>query len=302
MTDKQNESSNLSSHDDELVDRRRFLTASGGAAGALSMAALAGSAGESAAQSSEDRRVILIADAQTHMMPALALEMARRGHNLVIGPPADGLEAQLKELGAEVEIVAAAENINEAGAAQALVDAAKKRFGKFDSAAIRTGSHTVDTVLTASTENADQMYRDCFLSVMYALQAVLPSLTDQGSGQVLINTSASGYRPAPTASTYSAMRAAANSLIRSAALNVGGTGVIVNGIGTYALDYPGFTESIKEAAKTDPDALEKVNATLPMGRLGQPEECAHLAASFVDGKSNFSTGQFIALDGGWSFV
>lgn len=253
-------------------------------------------------KTNSDRRVVLIADAQTHMMPDLALEMARRDHDLVIGPPADGLEAQLKDLGAQVEVVAGSENINEAGAAQALVDAAKKRFGKFDSAAIRTGSHAVDTILTASTENADQMYRDCFLSVMYALQAVLPPLVDQGSGQVLINTSVSGVRPQPTVATYSAMRAAANSLIRSAALTVGGKGVVVNGFGTAALDYPAFIKMFEEANKDDPEAVEKAAAALPVGRLGTPKECAYLAASFVDGKCNFSTGQFIALDGGWSFV
>ena len=283
------------------LERRRILQA-GGAAGALSLSALAASSVATPAAAQGARRVVIIADAQTHMMPALAIEMAKRNHNLVLGPPADGLEAQLKDLGAEVEVVADAAKINEAGAAQALVDAATNRFGKFDSAAIRTGSHVVDTVLAATKDHADQMYQDCFLSVMYALQAVLPPLTAQRSGQVLINTSASGLRPAPTASTYSAMRAAANSLIRSAALNVGGTGVVVNGAGTYALDYPGFTESIKAAATDDPNALQEVNATLPVGRLGEPAECAHFAASLLDGANHFVTGQFFSLDGGWAFV
>ncbi|KUJ73290.1 SDR family NAD(P)-dependent oxidoreductase [Ruegeria profundi] len=249
-----------------------------------------------------ERRVVLIADAQTHMMPDLAVEMARRAHDLVIGPPVEGLEARLKELGAEVEVAAGAENINEAGAAQALVDAAKARFGKFDSVAIRTGSHVVNTVLTANIENADQVYQGNFLSVMYALQAVLPPLVAQGSGQVLINTSVSGVRPQPTVATYSAMRAAANSLIRSAALTVAGTGVVVNGFGTAALDYPAFVKMFEEANDNDPRALDKAAAELPVGRLGTTQECAYLAASLVDGKCNFSTGQFFALDGGWSFV
>lgn len=277
--------------------RRDFLLA--GAAGAAALGA--GTSGTTAV-AQDRKRVVLLADGQTHMMPALAIEMARRNHNLVISTPAEGLEGELHDLGVEVEVVAAAENINEAGAAQALVEAAIARFGGFDSACIRTGSHLVGDIFAATKDDADQMYSDNLLSVMYALQAVLPPLAEQGSGQVVINTSASGFRPTAAAVLYSATRAAANSLVRAAALNVADKGVSVNATGTYALDYPGFTESLKASAPDDPNVLDKASATLPLGRLGKPEEVAHFTAGLLDGKANFQTGQFFALDGGWSFV
>ena len=53
----------------------------------------------------EKRRVVILAGTQEHMMPALALEMARRNHDLVLGDAKDGLADELIKLGAKVEVV-----------------------------------------------------------------------------------------------------------------------------------------------------------------------------------------------------
>ena len=55
--------------------------------------------------SSREKRVVILADTQTHMMPALAREMARRDHDLVLGDAMDGLADELTALGAKVEVV-----------------------------------------------------------------------------------------------------------------------------------------------------------------------------------------------------
>ena len=39
-----------------------------------------------------------------------------------------------------------------------------------------------------------------------------------------------------------------------------------------------------------------------MKRLGEPAECAYFVATLIDGVGSFQTGQFFALDGGWSFM
>ena len=54
---------------------------------------------------SREKRVVILADSQTHMMPALAREMASRNHDLVLGDAKDGLADELTELGAKVEVV-----------------------------------------------------------------------------------------------------------------------------------------------------------------------------------------------------
>lgn len=222
------------------------------------------------------KRVTIIADVQTHMMPALAREMAGRNHNLVVSTPVEGLQLQLAELGAEVVIVPEADKLSDEGSVQSLVDAAKDRFGKFDSACIRTGAHKTGDILSATAKDADEMYKGNLLSVFYALQALLPPLVKQGSGQVVVNTSASGLRPTPTAALYSATRAGANMLVRNAALTVADKGVTVNATGTFAMDYPSFIEDV---GASDPKVRKQVEATIPMSRLGRPEEAAHFVAT-----------------------
>ncbi len=74
------------------------------------------------------------------MMPALAREMARRDHDLVLGDARDEeLVKELRELGAKVEVVPDTEDQTKPETFQKLVDRAMEAFGGFDSACVRTG-------------------------------------------------------------------------------------------------------------------------------------------------------------------
>lgn len=249
-------------------------------------------------QEKREKRVAILVDTKTHMMPALAREMVRRNHNLVIGNVAEGLAKELRAMGAKVEVVPGNLDLSKASSVQKLVDAANKRFGGFDSAAIRTGVHGTGDILQATPEDFKIQYEGNMLSVLHALNALLPPLIAQGSGQIVINTSASGLRPATAAALYSATRAGANALIRSAGISVAKTGVTVNATGTYAMDYPSFVEDV---GADDPKVRKQVEALIPMNRFGKPEEAAHFVATLIDGKGTFQTGQFFAIDGGWAF-
>jgi len=145
--------------------------------------------------SRREKRVVILADTQTHMMPALAAEMARRGHDLVLGDARDGLADELITLGAKVEVVPDTADQTKADTIQKLVEHAKDAFGGFDAACIRTGVHGTGTVLDSTAEDCDIQYEGNFRSVFYALKALLPPLVAQKSGQVVINTSASGLHP-----------------------------------------------------------------------------------------------------------
>jgi NAD(P)-dependent dehydrogenase (short-subunit alcohol dehydrogenase family) len=247
-----------------------------------------------------DKRVVILADTQTHMMPALAREMARRNHNLVLGDAKDGLADELIKLGAKVEVVPDTADQTKQDTIQRLVDRANDAFGGFDAACIRTGVHGTGTILDATFEDCQIQYEGNFRSVFYALKALLPPLVEQRSGQVVINTSTAGLRPQSFVSLYSAFRAGANALVRTAGLTAGQYGVTVNATGTYAMNYPSFLHDV--GADTDPEKLKEVEAGVPMKRLGEPDECAYFVASLIDGVGSFQTGQFFALDGGWSFM
>jgi NAD(P)-dependent dehydrogenase (short-subunit alcohol dehydrogenase family) len=122
-------------------------------------------------------------------------------------------------------------------------------------------------------------------------------MVEQGEGQVLVFTSAAGARPTPGAPLYSAARAGANMLVRNVADEVVGKGVQVNAIGTNFMDFPEF---LRANRVTDEESRARVEAMVPMGRLGTLEELAHFSMPFVDGTSRFTTGQFVAFAGGWA--
>jgi DNA-binding response OmpR family regulator len=78
--------------------------------------------------------------------------------------------------------------------APGVVDRAQDAFGGYDSACIRTGIHGDGDILTATADDLDVQYAGNMRSVFYALQALLTPLVEQGSGQVVINTSWGGLR------------------------------------------------------------------------------------------------------------
>ena len=67
-------------------------------------------------------------------------------------------------------------------------------------------------------------------------------------------------------------------------------------IGTNFMDFPEF---LKANRAEDPEGRARVEAMVPMGRLGTLDELAHFAMPFVDGTSRFVTGQFVPFAGGW---
>ena len=86
-------------------------------------------------------------------------------------------------------------------------------------------------------------------------------------------------------------------LMRNVAGEVARFGVQVNAIGTNFMDFPEFLQANRA---TDAEGRARVEAQVPMGRLGGLDELAFMAAAFVDGTSRFATGQFLAFDGGWT--
>ena len=300
--------------DAKSIDRRHFLMA--GAAGAAGIAAAGIGMNKAWAQPKPPdpkkmwtnakrggKRVAVITDAQENIGPHLARKMARANYNLVIADAHKGLPEELRGWGAEVTVVPGLEqegpnNESKPGSIQKVVDAAMNKYGGFDSAFIRTATHEpLGTVLETTTEGMFKHYQQNYLAAMYALQAVLPPLMKAGRGQVVVQTSATGEKPSPTAMAYSAMRAATNMMCRCAAMTAAPKGVCVNVVGTNFMNYPGFREANNAE---DPEAMAAILKTIPIGRLGETEEAAHFTFSLLDGYNLYTTGNFFPIAGGFN--
>lgn len=249
------------------------------------------------------KRVAIITDTQLNIGPFLARKMAMANYNLVIADALKGLPEELRAMGAQVTVVPGLEqegpnNESKPGSIQKVVDAAMNQYGGFDSAFIRTALHEPPgDILQTTAEGMHEHYQQNYLAAMYALQAVLPPLMEAGAGQVVVQTSATGEKPQPTLMAYSAMRAATNMMCRCAAMTAAPKGVCVNVIGTNFMNYPGFREA---AGAEDEKVYQSILKTIPMRRLGETEEAAHLAMSLLDGYNMYTTGNFFPVAGGFN--
>ena len=242
------------------------------------------------------KRIAIVSDAAGYVGPNLARLLAQREHDLVIGDPAAGLVDELTGLGAAVEVVEGVRDLAQPASAERLVQAALERFGRIDSATAFTGRIVVGRFLRSTVEDLRAALTGCVEAPYHFLRAVVPVMVDQGEGQVLVFTSAAGARPTPGAPLYSSARAGANMLVRNVAAEVASKGVQVNAVGTNFMDFPEF---LRANRAEDPEGRARVEAQVPMGRLGTLDELAHFSMAFVDGTSRFTTGQFVAFAGGW---
>ncbi|HUP84581.1 MAG TPA: SDR family oxidoreductase [Acidimicrobiales bacterium] len=243
------------------------------------------------------RRVVVVSDAAGYVGPDLCRRLAAAGHDFVVGDPADGLVDDLAALGAAVEAVSGVRDLAEPDSSAQLVAAAIARFGRIDAAAAFTGRIVTGRFLRSSLDDLRATLTGCIEAPYLFLREVVPVMVEQGAGQVLLYTSAAGARPTPGAPLYSSARAGANMLVRNVAAEVADKGVQVNAIGTNFIDFPAFLEASRAE---DAEGRARVEAQVPMGRLGGLDELASFSVPFLDGTSRFTTGQFVAFAGGWA--
>lgn len=245
----------------------------------------------------DERRVAVVAGAGFYVGPSLARVLATRGHDLVLGDPDTALVDELVAGGAAVEVVTGVRDLSDPAASQQLVDAALSRFGRIDSATAFSGLIVTGRFMNSTVDDFERVLEGCMVAPYHFLKAVLTPMVERGEGQVLVITSASGARATPGAPLYSAARAGATHLVRNVAHEVARNHVQVNAVGTNFMDFPEFRRA---SGADDPAVRAKLEAQVPLGRLGTMDEFAYFCAPFVDGTSRFTTGQFVAYAGGWA--
>ncbi len=247
--------------------------------------------------SDRTRRVAIVGDAGFYVGPELARHLAARDHDLVLGDPDAELVAELESMGSKVAAVRGVRNLARPESAPALVAAALEQFGRVDAAVAFSGQIVTGRFTSSTLDDLHTVVSGCLEAPYHFLKAVVAPMIDQGEGQVLLITSAAGARPTRGAPLYSAARAAATMLARNVADEVARHGVQVNAVGTNFMDFPEF---LAASGADDPEVRSRIEAQVPLGRLGTMEEFAAFSMPFVDGSSRFTTGQFVAYAGGWA--
>lgn len=138
-------------------------------------------------------------------------------------------------------------------------------------------------------------------SVFYSNRAAVRQLLAQKAGGAILNlTSVLAFSPSGehfATHTYAAAKSAIIGLTKSSAARYAGEGIRFNALA------PGLVQtSMAQRASNDPDIMAFVRTKQPLdgGRIGQPSDLDAAAVFFLSDASRFTTGQVLAVDGGWS--
>lgn len=156
------------------------------------------------------------------------------------------------------------------------------------------------TIIEATDEDFDFAFRLNVRAQFHSIQAALPGMIERGGGSIVnIASVASSIIAAPNRFVYGASKAAVIGLTKSVAVDFVTRGIRCNCICPGTVESPSLQDRLR--ATGDYEAAKAAFiARQPMGRIGTPEEIAHLAVYLGSDESAFTTGQAHVIDGGWA--
>jgi 3-oxoacyl-[acyl-carrier protein] reductase len=141
-------------------------------------------------------------------------------------------------------------------------------------------------------EDFHRQFNTNVLGAIFAAQEAVKAFDGSGGSVINISTIAS-TNPSPNTLVYAASKSAIDTITRELALELAGKGIRVNAIAPGMTETEGFA-----AAGLSAESAKTLGFSLPMGRIGKPEDIAKVAVFLASDQSGWVTGERISVSGG----
>jgi 3-oxoacyl-[acyl-carrier protein] reductase len=241
-------------------------------------------------------KVALVTGASRGIGRATALALAKEGAKVILNYK--GNEAAAAEvldavhgLGAEGYLLKA--DVSSSEQVDAMIKEILEKYGRIDILVNNAGITRDTLIIRMKDEEWQQVINTNLTAAFYCLRAVARPMIKQKSGKIINISSIVGIRGNAGQINYSSAKAGIIGMTKSAAKELASRGIMVNAVA------PGFIVT-DMTDKLSAEIREKISSDIPLGRMGNPENVANLAAFLAGPGADYITGQIIAVDGGMS--
>jgi NAD(P)-dependent dehydrogenase (short-subunit alcohol dehydrogenase family) len=225
---------------------------------------------------------------------AIAVELARRGANIVLWDVAEAelakTESLCKEFGAQV--MRGRVDVSDASQIAPAADAAIAHFDGVFGLVNNAGIFPRVSILDVTPETWRTVLGVNLLGTVFCSQALARDMVNRKRGAVVNIASGRALQGTPRGAHYAASKAGIVSFTKSFALELAVHGLRANCV------IPGVTETAQPLADTTVEELHERGKRLPLGRIGQPEDIARVVAFLLSEDAAYMTGQSVAVNGG----
>ena len=241
-------------------------------------------------------KVAVVTGASKGIGAAIAKALAADGASVVVNyasskDGADAVVASISKAGGKA--VAVRGNVSKSAEAQGIIDAAVKTFGRLDILVNNSGVYEFGPIEAVTEESFHKMFNLNVLGLILSSQEALKYFGPDGGSIINIGSTASSLN-VPTAVTYTATKAAVDSVTGVLAKELGPKKIRVNSINPGMVE----TEGVHAAGFIGSDFQKQFESQTPLGRIGQPNDIAPIAAFLASDDSGWLTGELLLASGG----